>query len=72
MIKKISGWLKPILARGVTSIVEADQGYDVEELRYIPHRRIGQYKSEPQVKILERHRWKVERGIFWLQRKYRR
>ena len=39
---------------------------------YIPHRRMGQYKLEPQVKILEKHRWKVERGISWLQRKYRR
>ena len=26
----------------------------------------------PQVKILEKHRRKVERGISWLQRKYRR
>ena len=70
------------MARGVTPIVEADKGYDAEELRLqvlamklfpcIPHRRMGQYKSEPRVKILEKYRWKVERGISWLQRKYRR
>ncbi len=63
-------------------LIEADKGYDTNELRlqilamklfpYIPHRRMGQYKSKPQVKILEKHRWKVERGISWLQRKYRR
>ena len=74
--------IKPIVAQGITPIVEADKGYDAEELRlqildmklfpYISHRRIGQYKSEQQVKILEKHRWKVERGISWLQRKYRR
>lgn len=70
------------MAQGIIPIVEADKGYDAEELRlqilamklfpYIPHRRMGQYKLKPQIKILEKHRWKVERGISWLQRKYRR
>lgn len=62
--------------------MEADKGYDAEELRlqilamklfpYIPYRRIGKHKSEVQTKVLEKCRWKVERGISWLQRKYRR
>ena len=39
---------------------------------YIPHRRIGRSKLEPQVGVLEKHRWKVERAISWMQRKYRR
>jgi hypothetical protein len=62
--------------------LEADKGYDSKELRlqilnlkifpYIPYRRIGKNKSEPSTKVLEKHRWKVERGIAWLQRKYRR
>ena len=39
---------------------------------YIPYRRIGKHKSEPRMKILKKYRWKVERGISWLQRKYRR
>jgi hypothetical protein len=62
--------------------MEADKGYDAEELRlqilamklfpYIPHRRRGQDNTEQPTKVLEKHRWKVERGISWLQRKYRR
>ena len=81
-LKKISGWLKPLIAQGITPIIEADKGYDAEELRlqllsmklfpYIPYRRMGGKKEERQVKVLEKHRWKVERGISWLQRKYRR
>jgi len=80
--KKISGWLKSLVARGMTPIVEADKGYDAEEVRlqilavrlfpYIPYRRMGRRKMERQTRVLEKHRWKVERGISWLQRKYRR
>jgi hypothetical protein len=78
----LSGWLKPIISRGKIPIIEADKGYDAEELRlqilgmklfpYIPYRRLGIDKSKPRTKVLEKHRWKVERGISWLQRKYRR
>jgi transposase len=70
------------VSRGIIPIIEADKGYDAEGLRlqilsmklfpYIPYRRIGQHKSEPQIKILEKRRWKVERSIAWMQRKYRR
>lgn len=62
--------------------MEADKGYDAEKLRlqilamklfpYIPHRRMGRDDTEQRTKVLEKHRWKVERGISWLQRKYRR
>ncbi len=71
-----------MIARGITPIIEADKGYDAEELRlqilhlklfpYIPYRRIGKHRSETPMQVLEKHRWKVERGIAWLQRKYRR
>lgn len=64
------------MSQGTTPIVEADKGYDSEELRlqilalklfpYIPHRRISRHTSELSVKILEKHRWKVERGILLL------
>jgi hypothetical protein len=33
---------------------------------------MGQRKIEQQTVVIEKHRWKVERGISWLQRKYRR
>src|SRR5580700_5966448 len=55
-----------------TIYAEAEISLRFKWNQYIPHRRMGQYKLEPQVKILEKHRWKVERGISWLQRKYRR
>lgn len=82
LLRRISGWLKPLISRGVTPIMEADKGYDAESLRlqvlsckifpYIPYRQFGEKKEAPPVRVLEKHRWKVERGIAWLQRKYRR
>lgn len=82
LLSKISGWLKPLISQGITPILEADKGYDAENLRlqvlankifpYIPYRQFGDEKAEPPTKVLERYRWKVERGISWLQRKYRR
>jgi hypothetical protein len=79
--KIISGWLKPLVSRGVIPILEADKGYNSKELRlqilnlkifpYIPYRQMGKTKSDPSRKVLENHRWKVERGIAWLKRKYR-
>lgn len=62
--------------------MEADKGYDAEEVRlqilsmklfpYIPYRSMRCHKMEQQIRVLEKHRWKVERSISWLQRKYRR
>ena len=64
-------------------ILEADKGYDANELRdkllnrrifpFIPYRKIGAVKkAEKVVCELKRFRWKVERAIAWLQRKFRR
>lgn len=82
LLSKISGWLKPLISRGITPILEADKGYDAEWLRlqilaeklfpYIPYRQFGVEKEKRLIKVLEKYRWKVERGISWLQRKYRR
>jgi hypothetical protein len=68
---------------GLIPIFEADKGYDAEELRdkllrrrifpFIPYRRIGiAKKAERIVCNLAKFRWKVERAISWLQRKFRR
>lgn len=68
---------------GLIPIFEADKGYDAGELRdkllkrrifpFIPYRKIGAAKkAENIVCNLAKQRWKVERAIAWLQRKYRR
>jgi transposase len=68
---------------GLIPIFEADKGYDAEELRdkllrrkifpFIPYRKIGAAKkAENIICNLAKQRWKVERAIAWLQRKYRR
>jgi len=82
LIAKISGWLKPLISQGITPILEADKGYDAEWLRleilaqkifpYIPYRQFSGQQEKKPTKVLEKYRWKVERGISWLQRKYRR
>ena len=67
---------------GLIPIFEADKGYVTEELRdkllrrkifpFIPYRRIGTAKkAEKIVCNLAKFRWKVERAISWLQRKFR-
>ena len=81
LLERISGWLKPLIAQGITPILEADKGYDAESLRlqilackifpYIPYRQF-KGRAATSARVLEKHRWKVERGISWLQRKYRR
>jgi len=64
-------------------ILEADKGYDSMDLRYrllkhkifpfIPYKRIGTAKkAEKIVCELKKWRWKIERTIAWLQRKFRR
>jgi len=70
-----------LICRGKTPIFEADKGYDAKELRlsvlalkiypFVPYRRVGKNRVE-KVVYLEKKRWKVERGIAWLQRKFRR
>jgi hypothetical protein len=67
----------------VIPILEADKGYDSEELRdkllkrriypFIPRRRMGAAKKAAIIICrLKKWRWQVERAISWLQRKFRR
>jgi hypothetical protein len=77
LLDKVGTWIKSLIGRGITPIMEADKGYDSRELRIktllrkifplIPYRG-----KKPPISYLEKMRWKVERGIAWLQRKYRR
>ena len=64
-------------------ILEADKGYDSNDLRYrllkrkifpfIPYRRMGAAKKAAKIVCkLKKWRWKIERAIAWLQRKFRR
>ena len=63
-------------------IFEADKGYDAEHLRdkllqrrifpWICRRRKQGKKTVKTISALKRMRWKVERAISWLQRKFRR
>ncbi len=67
---------------GSFPIFEADKGYDAEHLRdklllrrifpWICRRRKPGKKAVKVVSALKRMRWKVERAISWLQRKFRR
>lgn len=67
---------------GIIPIFEADKGYDADELRWKLLRRkifpwICRCKKrgravEKVESVLKRTRWKVERAISWLQRKFRR
>jgi IS5 family transposase len=63
-------------------IFEADKGYDAEHLRekllirrifpWICRRKKPGQTAEKVASIIKRIRWKVERAISWLQRKFRR
>lgn len=63
-------------------IFEADKGYDADELRrkllkrhvfpWICRRKKRGKTAEKVESTLKRMRWKVERAISWLQRKFRR
>ena len=63
-------------------IFEADKGYDAEHLRdkllkrkiypWICRRKKPGQVAEKVISTIKRWRWKVERAISWLQRKFRR
>ena len=63
-------------------IFEADKGYDAESLRdkllkrkiypWICRRKKPGKLAEKVFSMIKRSRWKVERAISWLQRKFRR
>ena len=67
---------------GTVPIFEADKGYDADELRrkllkkqifpWICRRKKPGKTAERIESALKRMRWKVERAISWLQRKFRR
>jgi len=67
---------------GTIPIFEADKGYDADELRHkllrrhifpwICRRKKPGKTAEKIESTLKRMRWKVERAISWLQRKFRR
>ena len=67
---------------GKPPIFEADKGYDSDELRlkllrrqispWICRRKKPGKTAEKIESTLKRMRWKVERAISWLQRKFRR
>ena len=73
---------KTIRHLGKIPIFEADKGYDAEELRFkllqrqifpwICRRKKPGKIAEKIESTLKRVRWKVERAISWLQRKFRR
>jgi transposase len=80
LLNKVAIWVTSLIHRGIVPILEADKGYDSREVRiealtrkifpWIPYRgKRGENKGGV---YLVKMRWKVERGISWLQRKYRR
>lgn len=79
LLQKIDRFVKPLIWRGIVPILEADKGYDSRAFRisilakkilpWIPYRGRSKKKG---MQYLEKFRWQVERGISWLQRKFRR
>lgn len=67
---------------GSFPIFEADKGYDAEHLRdkllrrrifpWICRRKKPRQGDQKVISTIKRMRWKVERAISWLQRKFRR
>ena len=83
LIDKVRGHIDDLCRRvGSISIFEADKGYDAEHLRirllrknifpWICRRRKRGQVVEKIESTFKRIRWKVERAISWLQRKFRR
>lgn len=79
LLQKVDNFLGALIVKGVTPILEADKRYDSRALRimvlltkvftWILYRG---NKKQKGIRYLERCRWHVERGILWLQRKFRR
>ena len=67
---------------GKVTVFEADKGYDANHLRikllkrnifpWISRRKKPGTIAQKVISTLKRMRWKVERAISWLQRKFRR
>jgi len=82
MLDRIKKLTDKMLEKGIIAVFEADKGYDAEELRdkllkrrifpWICRRKKPGKAPEKVETMLKRMRWKVERAISWLQRKFRR
>jgi transposase len=82
LMDRVEKHIKSVLVKGIVPILEADKGYDAEQLRdkllkrrifpWICRRKKPGKEAEKVQSILKRIRWKVERAIAWLQRKFRR
>lgn len=83
LLNKVRSKIESVQERfGKIPIFEADKGYDTDELRHkllqrklfpwICRRNKIKKIAEKIESTLKRMRWKVERAISWLQRKFRR
>lgn len=82
LLDRVNKYMTALSSKGVIPILEADKGYDAEHLRdkllrrkifpWICRRKKPGKEAEKVESILKRIRWKVERAISWLQRKFRR
>lgn len=82
LLDRVKGYIEGIITKVIIPILEADKGYDAEALRdkllrrrifpWICRRKKPGKDVEKVQSILKRIRWKVERAIAWLQRKFRR
>lgn len=83
LLDMVQGHISSVQQRlGKIPIFEADKGYDAKQLRdkvlkrkifpWICRRKKPGKIAEKVESVLKRIRWKVERAISWLQRKFRR
>lgn len=82
LLDRVYKYTVDLPSKGTIPIFEADKGYDAESLRdkllkrrifpWICRRKKPGKETEKVESILKRIRWKVERAISWLQRKFRR
>jgi len=82
LLDRVHKHMAAVSNKGMIPILEADKGYDAEELRdkllkrkifpWICRRKKPRKEAEKVESVLKRIRWKVERAISWLQRKFRR
>lgn len=82
LLDRVKNQMAHVISKGVIPIFEADKGYDAGWLRnrllqrgifpWICRRKKPGKVAEKVGSLLKRIRWKVERAIAWLQRKFRR
>lgn len=82
LLDRLHKHMAALANKSMIPILEADKGYDSEELRdkllrrkifpWICRRKKPRQEAKKVESTLKRIRWKVERAISWLQRKFRR